>query len=249
MKTPDNFLETVSEDTKPKNDIQTFEVSTTSLPSDCEILRMSVLDSFEDNSNIENNLSSDRINNPLDASLVINDNITQIEDKKLITLDNIDFSRLDIDKLAQFYLESPSHNLSPNQQLEFKDWINKLYDIEIVCPIEFVDNQPYSNVPDMQKDFFGSKLLKISTLGSSSALVDDMTNLRWRAIHDTHHCQTGNDFSFEGEFNSWRYICQTTNSPSWIQSVIFSDLVFQASSTEYINGFLSSQKNIMSFDY
>ena len=84
-------------------------------------------------------------------------------------------------------------------------------------------------------------------LGSKSSLTNSKANLKWRAIHDCHHCKSGYDFSFQGELNIWFYVCKEYNLPKWMEGLIFSDVVFQAATTVHNQYFSEEQKNVMNY--
>ena len=137
--------------------------------------------------------------------------------------------------------------LTIRQKIEFEKWINKIYLEEIKSvSVGFVDYQPYKSVAEMQEDY-GQGKLKISRFGSKSSLINSQANLKWRAIHDCHHCKSGYDFSFQGELNIWFYVCKEYNLPKWMEGLIFSDVVFQAATTVHNRYFSEEQKNVMSY--
>ncbi len=184
----------------------------------------------------------------LDTFESLNNQKGSVNPQKYITIDNINLDELDVERLALSYTGRANQEISLKQKQQFQAFIENTYTEETKnIKIKFVNYQPYQDVSDAQKDY-KQGFLRISTLGSESLVVDNETNLKWRVIHDCHHCQTNFQFTFEGELAVWMFVCKKYKLPDWMQGLIFSEIVFQTSTNYYQESFLSSQRNIMTYD-
>ena len=138
--------------------------------------------------------------------------------------------------LAKAYLEGPTLELTPEQQLWIEKRINYQYLLilkagVIVKPVE---GDPYADSDHMHEDIKINHQLQIFTGGTKPAPYGSR-NFKSRAVHDWFHHMAAADFSLAGEFAAWQL--QAKGEPTWYREVLFSEIVMQAATALHTGSF------------
>lgn len=149
---------------------------------------------------------------------------------------------IDVQALARIYDESPSLEVSPGTKQDLKILIDFLYE-QLPYAIRFVDFQPYENHTQMIEAVQNGGPLLISSQFNDSVIFDSETNLKFRAVHDSHHIALNADFSIVGEYATFEEIARLTENTT-IRQVLYSEIVLQAASA-IVNGEFKLQKLVL----
>jgi hypothetical protein len=92
-------------------------------------------------------------------------------------------------------------------------------------------------------------ILPISDLNSNNTLLGHVGNFRFRAVHDYHHSLLGANFSFNSEYNTFKYFVSLLELSAVefdiIVKILFSEIVLQAAYFEHYRAFPLSQKVVL----
>lgn len=129
---------------------------------------------------------------------------------------------------ALLYSKASAGQLTIQDKVDFKQLIDKLY-YAIPVRVEYVDAQPYTGLAGITADITRG-ILQVSTQHNAPCpeLMDKATNLRFRAVHDYQHYLVQGEFTFAGEWASYKYmasVCRTER----LQKIMLSEIVLQAS--------------------
>lgn len=156
-------------------------------------------------------------------------------------------SKNEIIKYASIYNKDidSTHLLSDSFIKELAEETTHLFKIFVgnYTEVIFEDGQPYDNVVEMQNDFFGKGILRISKDFNESPIFDKETNLLNRALHDYLHCRLSAPFTYEGEKKVFEATCLMMGKK--FHSVMFSEFVLQTASTCAANGQFPVQKVVL----
>lgn len=156
-------------------------------------------------------------------------------------------SKSEILKYASIYNKGidSTHLLSDSFIKELNSEVNYLFNrfVNKSAEVIFEHGQPYDSVYEMQKEFFGKGILRISKDFNESPIFDKETNLKNRAIHDYLHCLLSAPFTYEGEKKVFESTCLMMDKK--FHSIMFSEFVLQTASTCAANGKFPIQKTVL----
>ena len=119
--------------------------------------------------------------------------------------------------------------------------------------VEFVDYHPYESAQELRQDVNGTGTIKIATIDAEHKVFDEITNAKYRAIHDyMSHIQAigsrGTEFTLRGELAAYNTHLKTT--PKAAVPALFTEVVGQVCAYN-ITGKFAEQKICLldGFDY
>jgi hypothetical protein len=120
--------------------------------------------------------------------------------------------------------------------------------------IQFVDYHAYENAQQLKNDVKQNGIMKIATIDAQHDVFDELTNAKFRAIHDyMSHIQAigsrGTEFSLIGELQSYNVHLKTL--PPKAVPALFTEIVGQVSAYYVGGGKFAEQKICLldGFDY
>ena len=100
------------------------------------------------------------------------------------------------------YLNTPSMPVPPRARKSARDYINYAFEV-LTCThdVSFVTStsSPYRTHTDMIGDYSRGRLV-INTNGNDPISFTKSDNLKFRAVHDSHHCIHNLPFGWIGEY-------------------------------------------------
>lgn len=120
--------------------------------------------------------------------------------------------------------------------------------------IQFVDYHAYNNASELKQDVAKNGIMKIATIDAQHDIFDEITNAKFRAIHDyMSHIQAigsrGTEFSLLGEIQAYNVHLKTL--PPKAAPALFTEVIGQVSAY-YLNGGKFAEQKIClldGFDY
>lgn len=154
-----------------------------------------------------------------------------------------------IELVAQAYEAAPSKSGDGKKSfIALKQHILKMFKrIQSRVKVRFVDNDPYSSAPEMQKKVRETGVLEISSMFNQSDAFGPEVNLMLRAVHDFSAHLGSNPknkprpFSFKGELQSYNKHLALVGTQSHVAGALFTEIVGQVSFYWY-NGDFPKQK-------
>jgi hypothetical protein len=120
--------------------------------------------------------------------------------------------------------------------------------------IEFVDYHAYNSSSELKQDVKKNGVMKVATIDAEHAVFDEVTNAKFRAIHDyMSHIQAigsrGTEFSLLGEIQSYNVHLKTL--PPKAAPALFTEIIGQVSAYYANGGKFAEQKICLldGFDY
>ena len=130
---------------------------------------------------------------------------------------------------------------------------NMFKQIQSRVNIEFVNYHPYANAKELQAEVEATGKMKVATIDSEHAIFDELTNAKFRAIHDyMSHIQAigsrGTDFTLTGEIKAYNVHLKTL--PKQAIPALFTEVLGQVCAY-YVLGRFAEQKICLldGFDY
>jgi hypothetical protein len=128
--------------------------------------------------------------------------------------------------------------------LKFKDFVDQEYlKLTATHSIDYVQGQPYAGLEDILEDYNRS-FLRVSVDHNEALICDSETNLKFRAIHDAHHCIIKAGFDFKGELATYNYVQELTND-AMLKAILFSEICLQACYALEFGEFAGKQKVVL----
>lgn len=148
---------------------------------------------------------------------------------------------------AEHYLYSPEEKISKADKAKFSKFVHREYTKLKRLNIQEmrVSGQPYRDAKELFADFDQNRRIQVSTDFNNPAILDKEANLKYRYVHDVHHCLIRADFSWQGELRACDYFSSLTDDDT-IHRVLRSELVYQAASYFYLGDFSDTQKIVLS---
>ena len=157
--------------------------------------------------------------------------------------------------VADAYLAAPKFEPRAASSFEaFIPFIEKMFKrIQSRVNVEFVDYHPYESAQELRQDVNATDTMKIATIDAEHKIFDEITNAKFRAIHDyMSHIQAigsrGTEFTLRGELAAYNTHLKTT--PKAAVPALFTEVVGQVC-TYNITGKFAEQKICLldGFDY
>jgi hypothetical protein len=157
--------------------------------------------------------------------------------------------------VADAYLAAPKYESRAASSFEaFIPFIEKMFKrIQSRVNVEFVDYHPYESAQELRQDVNATDTMKIATIDAEHEIFDEITNAKFRAIHDyMSHIQAigsrGTEFTLRGELAAYNTHLKTT--PKAAVPALFTEVVGQVC-TYNITGKFAEQKICLldGFDY
>ncbi len=157
--------------------------------------------------------------------------------------------------VADAYLAAPKFESRAASSFEaFVPFIEKMFKrIQSRVDVEFVDYHPYESAEQLRQDVNATGTMKIATIDAEHEMFDEITNAKFRAIHDyMSHIQAigsrGTEFTLRGELAAYNTHLKTT--PKAAVPALFTEVVGQVC-TYNITGKFPEQKICLldGFDY
>ena len=157
--------------------------------------------------------------------------------------------------VADAYLAAPKFESRAASSFEaFIPFIEKMFKrIQSRVDVEFVDYHPYESAEQLRQDVNTTDTMKIATIDAEHKIFDEITNAKFRAIHDyMSHIQAigsrGTEFTLRGELAAYHTHLKTT--PKAAVPALFTEVVGQVC-TYNITGEFAEQKICLldGFDY
>ena len=157
--------------------------------------------------------------------------------------------------VADAYLAAPKFESRAASSFEaFIPFIEKMFKrIQSRVDVEFVDYHPYESAEQLRQDVNTTDTMKIATIDAEHKIFDEITNAKFRAIHDyMSHIQAigsrGTEFTLRGELAAYNTHLKTT--PKAAVPALFTEVVGQVC-TYNITGKFAEQKICLldGFDY
>lgn len=128
--------------------------------------------------------------------------------------------------------------------LKFKAFVEQEY-IKLTAThrIDYVQGQPYACLEDILEDY-NRGYLRVSVDHNEALICDSETNLKFRAIHDAHHCITKAGFDFKGELATYNYV-QGLTDDKVLRAILFSEICLQACYALEFGEFAEKQKVVL----
>jgi hypothetical protein len=148
--------------------------------------------------------------------------------------------------VADAYLAAPKYESRAASSFEaFIPFIEKMFKrIQSRVNVEFVDYHPYESAQELRQDVNATDTMKIATIDAEHEIFDEITNAKFRAIHDyMSHIQAigsrGTEFTLRGELAAYNTHLKTT--PKAAVPALFTEVVGQVC-TYNITGKFAEQK-------
>jgi len=157
--------------------------------------------------------------------------------------------------VADAYLAAPKFESRATSSFEaLVPFIEKMFKrIQSRVDVEFVDYHPYDSAQELRQDVDETGTMKIATIDGAHGVFDEITNAKFRAIHDyMSHIQAigsrGTEFTLRGELAAYNTHLKTT--PPDAVPALFTEVVGQVC-TYIITGKFAEQKICLldGFDY
>jgi hypothetical protein len=157
--------------------------------------------------------------------------------------------------VADAYLAAPK--LEPRAASSFEalvPFIEKMFKrIQSRVTVEFVDYHPYESAEQLRQDVNTTGTIKIATIDAEHEIFDEITNAKFRAIHDyMAHIQAigsrGTEFTLRGELAAYNTHLKTT--PKDAIPALFTEVVGQVCTYNIIGKFAEQKICLLDgFDY
>jgi hypothetical protein len=154
------------------------------------------------------------------------------------------------------YLSAPTYEQRAIPHFEAMiEYIDTMYKrISSNVDIHMVDYHAYANAEELRQDVKKNKRMMVSTIDADHAVFDNMTNAKFRAIHDylshvTALKSRGTEFTLYGELQAYNVHLKTA-SPKAVPA-LFTEVVGQVTAY-YANGEQFAEQKIClldGFDY
>ena len=157
--------------------------------------------------------------------------------------------------VADAYIAAPTYEGRAASSFEaYIPFIEKMFKrIQSRVDVEFVDYHPYKSAQELRQDVSKTGTMKIATIDGEHEIFDEITNAKFRAIHDyMSHIQAigsrGTEFTLRGEIAAYNTHLKTT--PKAAVPALFTEVVGQVC-TYNITGKFAEQKICLldGFDY
>jgi len=159
------------------------------------------------------------------------------------------------DLVAKAYMAAPS--FEPRAVSSFEattPFIEKMFkQIQSRVEVQFVDYHPYETAEELRQDVQQNNLMRVATIDADHALFDEITNAKFRAIHDyMSHIQafgsTGTPFGLVGELKAYNVHLKTL--PPEAAPALFTEIVGQVCAKETTGEFQEQKICLLDgFDY
>jgi len=157
--------------------------------------------------------------------------------------------------VADAYLAAPKLESRAASSFEaLIPFIEKMFKrIQSRVTVEFVDYHPYESAEQLRQDVNTTGTIKIATIDAEHEIFDEITNAKFRAIHDyMAHIQAigsrGTEFTLRGELAAYNTHLKTT--PKDAIPALFTEVVGQVCTYNIIGKFAEQKICLLDgFDY
>jgi hypothetical protein len=157
--------------------------------------------------------------------------------------------------VADAYLAAPKLESRAASSFEaLVPFIEKMFKrIQSRVTVEFVDYHPYESAEQLRQDVNTTGTIKIATIDAEHEIFDEITNAKFRAIHDyMAHIQAigsrGTEFTLRGELAAYNTHLKTT--PKDAIPALFTEVVGQVCTYNIIGKFAEQKICLLDgFDY
>ena len=157
--------------------------------------------------------------------------------------------------VADAYLAAPKFEQRAVSSFEaLIPFVEKMFQrIQSRVDVEFVDYHPYESAEELRQDVNKTGTMKIATVDAEHEVFDELTNAKFRAIHDyMSHIQAigsrGTEFTLRGELAAYNTHLKTT-PPSAVPA-LFTEVVGQVSVYNVLGDFAEQKICLLDgFDY
>lgn len=169
------------------------------------------------------------------------------------------WTQAEIERIAHRMAHEHQPWITPDAIEAFRGFVNTTYHREVKrtgLHISFVCYQPYCSkgypsLKEMREEVNATGVLLIADEGADNSwLLDERTNLRFRAVHDIHHLAENANFSVEGETKAAIHMMRLVPQgyEYLFRNLIFSEIVGQRCFYEVYRTYMDDQKVLLGWD-
>jgi hypothetical protein len=137
-----------------------------------------------------------------------------------------------LETLAKLYLEGEPAEISEQTKQDLCNWMMSEFQ-QLPFAVQASNDMAYDTLADMFDDITHNHLWVSLENYGSDIYPNLFCGFALLAVHDYDHCQTGTDFSLEGETAAYRRLANRAPSLE-IQKILYSELVLKSAAHLYL---------------